>query len=43
MPAAFHQRRGSLTMFFRPILQSVRQARADAIAVAEAGGVLRGK
>jgi hypothetical protein len=43
MPAAFHQRRSSLTMFFTPILRSVRRPRADAIVAAEAAGVLRGK
>jgi hypothetical protein len=43
MPATFHQRRGSLTMFFTAILRSVRLRGPTAIVAAEAAGLLRGK
>jgi hypothetical protein len=43
MPAAFHQRRAGLTMFFMPVMWSVCRQRADVIVAAEAAGILRGK
>jgi len=42
MPAASRQRRGSLTMFFMPILRSVRRPRAGASAAAEAAAYFAG-